>query len=61
MSDFKPGDVIEDPYLGRGTILEKNKELGWWLVQWDKNPPVNYNMGQNPSFEQGHNFQRLTK
>jgi len=60
IQNLKPGDRIEDAYLGRGTLLEKHKGLGWWLVRWDKNPPLYYNMCQNPSLEPLDNYKLLT-
>lgn len=46
MRKFKKGDRVRG-YLGDGTFLKYVS--GFCLVRWDITPPIEYNMGENPS------------
>jgi hypothetical protein len=55
---YKKDDRVDGgACLGWGTVVETNVCGQHWLynVLWDKTPPMEYNMGTNPSvwFEQG--------
>ena len=45
---YKVGDIIEDGFLGRGVIVEKIRG-NMYMVHWDTDPPIEFNMGYNPS------------
>ena len=49
-----------DKFLGRGTVLKKAKGLpGYYMIQWDKNPPQGYNLGKNPCIASEENLKLL--
>ena len=48
---IKKGDIITHEYLGRGKVKKIKKSLNMALVLFDETPPIEYNMGNNPSLE----------
>ena len=53
---LKIGDRVEHDFLGKGTVVKTPKvclynDQCMVLVQWDKDPDVRYNLGNNPSLE----------
>ena len=48
---MKQGDRVIHEYLGKGTVIKANSIhlVGMALVKWDNQPPVRYNMGENPT------------
>ena len=42
---------VVNSYLGSGTVIESKEQYckGLWLVQFDKDPPYEYNMSLNPT------------
>ena len=47
----KIGDKVKEDYLGNGEIVDDlNKNIrGAFMVKFDKDPPIRYNMGNNPT------------
>ena len=49
---LNPGDRVIHSYLGKGEIIRSLSEYikGGWLVQFDIDPPYEFNMSLNPTF-----------
>ena len=48
---LQSGTRVYSDYFGYGVVCEERKsitEMDVCIVKWDKTPPLNYNMGQNP-------------
>lgn len=46
---MKPGDRVIDKFWGAGVIIRLDCGIkGLHLVKFDIDPPVRYNMGENP-------------
>lgn len=51
MSELKVGDRVRNSFLGDGIVTDKT-EMDWLvIVRFDKTPPGQYNMGENPTAE----------
>ena len=51
-----------DGFFGKGVIVKEIKELdGYYMVQWDKNPPKAYNGGKNPCIVNEEDLKRIKK
>lgn len=56
---LKVGDRVHESWLGFGTVTEVSDILpGWYSVMFDANPPLQFNMGQNPTLEPGDRLER---
>lgn len=49
MSEFKMGDRVRSTFLGDGTVTDETDIDYLVMVEYDKIPPVGYNMGENPT------------
>lgn len=50
MEKMKFGTRVNHSLLGNGTIDDKQRILDWLvMVKFDKDPPKEYNMGENPT------------
>lgn len=49
MSKFKEGDRVVHKSLGTGTVTERLPADFLVMVEYDKTPAREYNMGQNPT------------
>ena len=49
---FKPGTKVTHDYLGNGEVVRSLEKyaINGWLIQFDKDPPYEYNMNLNPTF-----------
>lgn len=62
---FKMGDQVEHEYLGRGvvtTVVESflSSTACGYLVRFEVDPPVEYNMRENPTFVLSNSVSGLT-
>lgn len=48
-SGFKVGDRVHSNALGDGTVIDETEIDYLVMVDYDKTPPVEYNMGENPT------------
>jgi len=47
---MKVGDRVKSKFLGEGRFIAESDNCLLYLVHWDKQPPKEYNMGQNPCY-----------
>jgi len=56
---FKVGDRVNQDFLGDG-VITKLTEMDWLvIVKYDITPPIQYNMGENPTAEFESNLTEL--
>ena len=48
---IKTRDRVKHSFLGDGTVVERTELDCLVMVRYDNDPPVEYNMGENPTAE----------
>ncbi len=59
MSEFKIGDRVSNSFLGGGTVADETEVDFLVIVRFDKTPPVEYNMGENPTAQLVSQLERI--
>lgn len=60
-SDFAVGDKVNHPSLGDGVVTKLGEADYLIQVEYKKRPPIECNMGENPTWELVSQLQRITQ
>jgi hypothetical protein len=60
MAKFKVGDIVEDDFLGLGTVVEIYPNYNFLVrVLFNETPDSRYNMGENPTVALTYKLKKL--
>jgi hypothetical protein len=58
------GDRVQSNFFGEGSIIKMLKSdlegcVMYYIVKWDNNPPMEYNMGNNPCMVSPYELKKI--